>query len=371
MNQPMNQSRLSELPPLPDTAADKDWQGLARRSKTTHIATRSLLIGFLTLVSVPILLPYFWMLTISLSAKTGGVESFVLWRATFIFVPMVFAVSLSFLLLPRGRRRQWIIVGIMIAAAVLLVVFVGPYVHLQNYRFLWTTNILEDLPGRGAATGASDQFPSVWQAFLNSWLLATAMMVLVVAISTPAAYYLSRFRFRGRGSMLQGLLVLHAFPAMTMVIPIFLMMHWSGLIDSITGVMLVIVTLELPFSIFIMKGFFDAVPWDIEMAAIADGASRRQAFWQVVLPQVNVGMIAVGVFAFIKAWEEYVFVRTLLFEKSNWMMSLYLFWVSEDVMGVDYGIVAAVAVFYILPGVLLYLFAQKYLVQMSFSGVKG
>ena len=170
---------------------------------------------------------------------------------------------------------------------------------------------------------------------------------------------------------MQGLLVMHAFPAMTLVIPIFLIMYWAGLIDSITGVLLIIVTLELPFSIFIMKGFFDSVPWDIEMAAIADGASRRQAFRMVVLPQVKIGMIAVGVFAFIKAWEEYVFVRTLLFDKANWVMSLYLFWVADDIMGVDYGIVAAVSVFYIIPSLLLYIFAQKYLVQMSFGGVKG
>ena len=131
---------------------------------------------------------------------------------------------------------------------------------------------------------------------------------------------------------------------MTLVIPIFLIMYWVGLIDTIVGVMLVIVTLELPFSIFIMKGFFDSVAWDIEMSAITDGASRRQAFFLVVLPQVRVGLIAIGVFAFIKGWEEYVFVRTLLIEKSNWVMSLYLYWVADDIMGVDYGIVAAVSV---------------------------
>jgi len=133
----------------------------------------------------------------------------------------------------------------------------------------------------------------------------------------------------------------------------------------------VVATLELPFSIFIMKGFFDAVPWDIEMSAMTDGASRRQAFFQVVLPQVKVGMLAVGIFAFIKGWEEYVFVRTLLFEKSNWVMSLYLFWVAEDIMGVDYGVVAAVGVFYVMPSVLLYIFCQKFLVQMTIGGIKG
>jgi inositol-phosphate transport system permease protein len=166
-------------------------------------------------------------------------------------------------------------------------------------------------------------------------------------------------------------LVLHAFPVMTLVIPIFLLMYWIGMLDTLTGVVLVICTLELPFAIFIMKGFFDAVPWDIEMSAMTDGASRRQAFLYVVLPQVKFGMLAISIFAFIRGWEEYVFVRTLLFDKQNWVMSVYLFFVAEDVMGVDYGIVTAVGVFYVLPSVLLYTFTQKYLTQMTIGGIKG
>ena len=135
--------------------------------------------------------------------------------------------------------------------------------------------------------------------------------------------------------------------------------------------MLVITTLELPFFIFIMKGFFDAVPWDIEMSALADGATRRQAFARVVLPQVRVGLIAIGIFAFIKGFEEYVFVSALRTGSSYWVMSLYLYYVAEDVMGVDYGLVAAVAVFYLLPPLVLYIFCQKYLTQMTLGGVKG
>ncbi len=354
-----------------DPVSTTDWKKCAARTRRTKKITQGLLIGFLILVSIPVILPYFWMLTISFSAKTGGVESFVLWRSTFILVPTLFIISTVYLSLPKGNKRRLIIAGTTVIALAFFTILVGPYLHIQNYRFLWTTDIMAADSKRGMATSVTTQFPSVWQAFSNSWLMASVITVGVVLVSTLAAYYLSRFQFNSRGKMLQGLLIMHAFPAMTMVIPIFLIMYWTGLIDSVTGVLLVIVTLELPFSIFIMKGFFDAVPWDIEMAAITDGATRRQAFWQVVLPQVSVGMIAIGVFAFIKSWEEYVFVRTLLFEKSNWMMSLYLFWVSEDMMGVDYGIVAAVAVFYVMPSLLLYIFAQKYLVQMSFSGVKG
>ena len=74
--------------------------------------------------------------------------------------------------------------------------------------------------------------------------------------------------------------------------------------------MLVIVGIELPFAVFIMKGFFDAVPWEIEMSALTDGATRRQAFYKVVLPQVTNGMIAVAVFVFIRGWEEFIFVLT-------------------------------------------------------------
>ena len=80
--------------------------------------------------------------------------------------------------------------------------------------------------------------------------------------------------------MLRSLLVLHAFPVLTLIVPMFLMLYWIGLLDTLLGVILVLVAFELPFAIFIMKGFFDAVPWDIEMSALTDGASRRQAFVQ-------------------------------------------------------------------------------------------
>ena len=87
---------------------------------------------------------------------------------------------------------------------------------------------------------------------------------------------------------------------------------------------------------------------------MTDGASRRQAFCMVVLPQVRIGMLAIAVFAFLRGWEEYVFVRTLLFQKTNWTMSLYLFWMRDDVMGTDYAMVSAMGVFYVLPSVVLY-----------------
>lgn len=364
--------------PLPSNAAAEstNWAVLARRTRRRRWLAVAALYGFLIVTSLPVLIPYFWMLTISVSATSGRTETFVLWRALIILSLAVLAVCI---LRSLGQRKRAIRSGAVAIGAVALgalAIFVGPYLHLGNYAFLWNPNMVEDL--RGYAGAHIQQFPSVWIAFKNSLLFALTMTVGVIVVATPAGYYISRFNFSGRSSVLRILLVLHAFPILTLIVPIFLILRFFSTatgellgLDSILTVALVRLTLELPFSIFIMKGFFDSVPWEIEMSAMTDGVSRRRAFIEVVLPQVTGGIIAIGIFAFIRGWEEYIFVFTMIFEKANWVMSLFLFFVADDVMGVDYGIVAAVGVFYILPALLLYVFLQKYLVQLTIGGIKG
>jgi inositol-phosphate transport system permease protein len=346
-----------------------DWQIVADRARRRRQWTMGLLYAFLIAASLPIIIPYLWLFTMAFSAR-GGTSTLVLWRTLAILAPALLAWWLINMSIAEPGRRHQAQLALLVVTLGLLAVFLGPHVHLHNWRFLWNPDFSQEM--KYSPTGAGDaQFPSVWTAFSNSLALALSQMAIVVTVATLAGYYLSRFDFRGRENFLRSVLVLHAFPAMTLVIPIFLLMHWTGMLDTITGVVLVVCTLELPFAIFIMKGFFDAVPWDIEMSAMTDGASRRQAFLYVVLPQVKVGMLAIGIFAFLRGWEEYVFVRTLLFDKQNWVMSLYLFYVAEDIMGVDYGIVTAVGVFYVLPSVVLYTFTQKYLTQMTIGGIKG
>jgi inositol-phosphate transport system permease protein len=344
-----------------------DWARLAARAKTRRRTTNLFLYGFLAVGALPILVPYLWLFTVAMSGRTGA-TTMVLWRTLAVIIPALFLWSMLRLGMEPGRRLRLLEIAIAVVAIALLAVLTGPYLHLDNWRFLWNPDIADTLKG---ASGVGAKFPSVWTAFGNSLFLALMQMTIVVTVATLAGYYLSRFDFRGRSGYMKGLLVLHAFPAMTLIIPIFLIIYWIGLLDTLAGVILVIAALELPFAIFVMKGFFDAVPWDIEMSAMTDGASRRQAFRLVVLPQVRIGMLAIGIFAFLRGWEEYVFVRTLLIQKSNWTMSLYLFWMREDVMGTDYAMVSAMGVFYVLPSILLYAFTQKYLTQMTIGGIKG
>jgi inositol-phosphate transport system permease protein len=349
------------------TREPTDWERLAGRARTRRRTTTLLLYAFLVLGSLPVLVPYLWLVTVAFSGRMGA-STLVLWRTLAVLLPALLAWSVLRLALDDPGRRRWAELGLLALTLAALAVLTGPHLHLDNWRFLWNPDIADTLKG---ASGVGAKFPSVWTAFGNSLLLALVQMAIVVGVSTAAGYYLSRYDFPGRAGYLKGLLVLHAFPAMTLIIPIFLLMYWIGLLDTLTGVILVVAALELPFAIFVMKGFFDAVPWDIEMSAMTDGASRRQAFLLVVLPQVKVGMLAIGIFAFLRGWEEYVFVRTLLLQKANWTMSLYLFWMREDVMGTDYAMVSAMGVFYVLPSVLLYTLTQKYLTQMTVGGIKG
>jgi inositol-phosphate transport system permease protein len=344
---------------------------MAARARSMRQARAVAVYAFLVAVSLPIILPYFWLVTIAFSARTGVAETMVLWRSTLVLVPAVIACWLT-AMLAQNRGQMWFgVATIALVAVVSFALLLGPDLHLRNFIFLVEPDFASVVRSRVGEVRGAVQFPNVWHAFRNSLLIAGAQTVVVVTVASLAAYYLSRWQFPGRAAMLRSLLVLHAFPVLTLIVPMFLMLYWIGLLDTLFGVILVLVAFELPFAIFIMKGFFDAVPWDIEMSALTDGASRRQAFLHVVLPQVRNGILAISVFTFIRGWEEYIFVFTFLVRNTNWTMSLYMYYVRDDVMGVDYGVVSAVGVFYLVPSLILYVAAQKYLMQMSIGGVKG
>ncbi len=350
---------------LPAPATSDHWARLERRGAVNRVGFLSAIILFLTIVSVPVLLPYLWLLVKSLTSSDDALGRLILWRSTAIAaVAYIGAIGLAFLV-DRLRKPALCWAGLAIVVVILVAIFLAPHLTFNNYRFLWNRDIAD------IGTSRMDLMPSIWAALGSSLVFAVAQTLIVTVVATPAAYALSRFAFAGRENFLRGLLLLHAFPALALTVAIFIQLHYMGLLNNLMGVVLVMSALELPFAIFVLKGFFDNVPWDIEMSAVTDGATRAQAFRLVVLPQVRSGLIAVATFTFLKGWEEYVFVQTLLIDKSQMTMSLYLFFVAQDNMGADYGMIAAVGVVYLLPVLVLYTFSQKYITQMSFGGIKG
>jgi inositol-phosphate transport system permease protein len=232
---------------------------------------------------------------------------------------------------------------------------------VENWRFLWAPQTIEALRFK----------PPVIPLAINTFIFAMSTALIVLLISSMAGYALSRIRFPGRRTFLAGVLLLHSFPSVTLLIATFIVLRQLGLYDKLLGVILVKTAFELPFGIWIMKGFFDTVPWDLEMAALVDGAGRLRTWWSVVMPLVRPGLLALGILAFVSGWNE--FLLPFIFMPSNTQQTLPV--LLRALIGegrfVDYGLVTAVGLFYVTPILLVFFLAQDRLMKIYAGGVKG
>jgi inositol-phosphate transport system permease protein len=232
---------------------------------------------------------------------------------------------------------------------------------LENWRFLWAQDTIDSMRNR----------PPLLPLTLNTFIFAFGTAGTVLLLSSMAGYALSRIRFPARRTFLGSVLLMHSFPVVSLLIATFIVLRQVGLYDQLIGVILVKATFELPFGIWIMKGFFDTVPWDLEMAALVDGAGRIRTWWRVVMPLVKPGLLALGLIAFVQGWNE--FLLPFIFMPSGTQATLSQ--VVRGVLGegrfVDYGILTALGVYYVLPVFVLFLFAQEQLMKIYAGGVKG
>ncbi|MFW2589836.1 carbohydrate ABC transporter permease [Sagittula sp. SSi028] len=229
--------------------------------------------------------------------------------------------------------------------------------ELENWRFLWTQ--------------IDSARPSIWRVTFNTFVFAASTALLVCAFSITAAYALSRLNFPARRFFLAGLIMLHAFPTITLIIAIFIVLQFLGLYDSLMGVILVKAALELPFGIWIMKGFYDAVPWEIEMAGVQDGASRFRVWRELILPQVGPGLSALLIFSFLAGWSEFILPLVLAPGADAQVLATYMNAVIADDTRPDYGLFKAIGMFYALPVIAVYLLFQKRLMNIYGGGTKG
>ncbi|ASJ73394.1 carbohydrate ABC transporter permease [Granulosicoccus antarcticus] len=228
---------------------------------------------------------------------------------------------------------------------------------LEHWRFLW------EKPDTGRA--------NIWAVTWNTFVFAGATAIAVTSISLTAAYALSRLNFPARRFFLAGLIVLHAFPTITLIIAIFLILQYLGLYDSLIGVILVKSALELPFGIWIMKGFYDTVPWEIEMAGVQDGASRLTVWWKLVLPQVQPGLSALLIFSFLSGWSEFILPLVLAPGNEAQVLSTYLSALILDDTKPDFNLFKSVGMFYAIPVIVIYLIFQNKLMNIYGGGSKG
>lgn len=227
---------------------------------------------------------------------------------------------------------------------------------LVHWRFLFET-----LPGRA----------SIWRTTLNTLIFSGCVVTIVLAFSSTAGYALSRLKMPYRSQMLGTVMLLHSFPSVSLLIAIFIILQIIGLYDTLVGVIIIKASLELPFGIWIMKGFYDTVPWEIEMSGVQDGASRFTVWYKLVLPQIFPGFAALSIFSFISSWGEYILPFVLAPSAEQQTLSVYLAGLLSETTAVDYGLLKAVGLFYIIPVMIFYIFTQEKLMNIYGGGSKG
>jgi multiple sugar transport system permease protein len=215
---------------------------------------------------------------------------------------------------------------------------------------------------------AHSEFPLF---FRNSLIISSGTAVSVTLISGAGGYGLSRFGFRGKPLLVSLMLITQMFPLVMLVAPMFRLLAPLGLTNSLTGLVIVYTAFNTPFATFLMQSFFDAIPRELEEAAMIDGATRFGAFRRIILPLTLPGIAATGGFVFTAAWSELLFALMLnsSSQASTFPVGLLSF-VSK--FSVDFGQMMAAGVLALIPACLFFLLIQRYLVRgLTAGAVKG
>lgn len=223
----------------------------------------------------------------------------------------------------------------------------------------------------------TDAYTRIWgqegllQYFMNSIKVSGATALLSATIGVFCAYGFSRFRFRGRDTLMVVLLASQVIPGVLLVGPYFKMVSMAGLYNTHLGLILAQTTLTLPFSVWMLKGYIDSVPIEIDQAAQLDGASHLQTLRYCILPNILPGLVATMIFAFLLAWGDLLWALCLISEPSKQTMTLGITNLVGQFRVLWSDIMAATAISCAIPAV-AYIALQRYLVKSSASSaVKG
>lgn len=208
--------------------------------------------------------------------------------------------------------------------------------------------------------------------FGNSVILATATTILVIAVGTLGAYSLVRFRYRGREQLATLVLFTYLLPSVVLIIPLYLLMVKLGIANTLFSLVLAYTTFSLPYALWLLRSFMAGIPEDLESAALVDGASRLEAFWDVILPQALPGIISTALFTFILAWNEYLYALVLVNSDSSRPLTTGVMNMLITSFNIEWSLLMAASVMMSIPLIVIFAFLQSYLTSgFGAGGVKG
>lgn len=279
-----------------------------------------------------------------------------------------------------GRRRLLFGISKNALAVIVELAVIFPIVwifsaSLRSYGSLLTTTlqIIPPNPTLQAYSWALAANSPFWSGLVNSLIVSLSTTGLCLLVACPAAYAMSRFRFLGKRPILYVLIFIQFVPGLLMYIAFFYLLLSFGLYGSLFGLILVYVSLVLPFAMWNMKAFFDTLPRDIDEAALIDGASYFSAMYHVVLPLTVPGLAVTAFFSFLTAWNEYAIANIVLASQSNYTLPLTLFSLAQSGnLTTTWPQFAAMSVLSAIPLVIVFMIIQRYLrAGLAIGAVKG
>ncbi|MDQ2625109.1 MAG: sugar ABC transporter permease [Actinomycetota bacterium] len=260
---------------------------------------------------------------------------------------------------------RYVIALVAIVYAAFPIVFVISSSVSQSGSLSGSTRLFTSFSGANYEALNATRF---WQWTLNTLIIASVTAVATVIMGAAAAYAFSRFRFKGRRTALTSLLVIQMFPQLLAFVAVFLLLLSLGEVVPALGLnsRLALITVYLGGALgvntFLMYGFFNTIPKEIDEAAKIDGASHAQIFWTIILRLVAPILAVVGLLSFIGSFSDFLLAKLILQSEQNWTLAVGMYqWVSDDTTA-NWGLFAAGAVISAIPVVLLFLFLQKYIV---------
>ncbi len=277
----------------------------------------------------------------------------------------------------RSRRAVAGATALNLGAAVFFVITLFPVYWMVLTAFKPTGDIITPTPDfsplHSTLAGFVDAIhkPFFWDYVSNTVIVSIATVAVSLLVGVLAALALSRFDFKGRRTYLVVLLAIEAVPQAALVIPLYFTLQTLHQLNELLGLTGTYVIFDLPFTVWMLRGFIQSVPAEIEDAAMVDGCSRLGAFRRALLPLIAPGMVATSIFAFIQAWNQYLFAYVFMQLNTRYTLTVWL-QSFESNRGTDYSGLMAGSVLYTLPVVLLFVLVQRKVVAgLAAGAVKG
>ena len=271
-----------------------------------------------------------------------------------------------------SRRSQRLVWGIPygIFTAALAIIFLYPLVWTTVSSFSPQAGSAQtDGWGFGNYVSLANFQAGIWVYLGNSLFVSLTTVLLTLVISFLGGYAFARFQFPGKNLLFLLVLAILMVPYATLLIPLYVILNAIGLNNSLLGVALVLTMFQLPFSMFMMRISFESIPKELDEAALVDGCNSFTALWRVLLPAVKPGLITVGLFAFLTAWNDFIAPLILINDTNRMTLPLAVANLRGQVMGViDYGATEAGVVVLALPCIVLFLVLQRHYVRGFMSG---